>query len=78
MTILTIIISGKTSLCKQFLNIYPPHQIGTLHNDIGRFGLHGKSDMAILQMEDTNPYRKNMEIILKLLACEPLHVEEKH
>lgn len=70
--------SGKTSLLKPFISIFPPHQIGTIKSNIGRFDLFSVKDKAIIQLEEIDPYSLEREDGLKLLGREPVKVEEKH
>lgn len=70
--------SGKSSLLKPFLNLFPPHQIGTINSNIGRFDLYSVKDKAIIQMEEISPYDLDREDGLKLLGREPVKVEQKH
>lgn len=70
--------SGKSSLLKPFINIFPPHQVGTIKSNIGRFDLFSVKDMAIIQLEEINPYKLEREDGLKLLGREPVKVERKH
>jgi hypothetical protein len=70
--------SGKSSLMKPFLNIFPPDQVGSIRGSIGRFDLYSVKDMAIIQGEEINPHSLNREDGLKLLGREPLTVEKKH
>jgi len=70
--------SGKTSIFKPFINIYPDHQVDTLYGDISRFDLYNKLEASIFQLDDFNPYTKSSESMLKFLATEPMHVEQKH
>lgn len=70
--------SGKSTLLKPFLNIFPPDQIGTIKSNIGRFDLYSIRDKAIIQMEEISPYTLDREDGLKLLGREPMKVEKKH
>jgi hypothetical protein len=70
--------SGKSTLLKPFLNIFPPDQIGTIKSSIGRFDLYSVRDKAIIQMEEISPYELQREEGLKLLGREPMKVEKKH
>lgn len=70
--------SGKSTLLKPFLNIFPPDQIGTIKSNIGRFDLYSVKDKAIIQMEEISPFGLEREDGLKLLGREPMKVEKKH